>query len=94
MAFLERVGLRPTESSNNDGRLGTDTYSQLYAANKLQAAWRGRQGRRRAEERAAALRTEYSEMMLTVSGVSASQHISFSAPTLSASPHDKPMLVE
>jgi hypothetical protein len=70
VAFLERVGLRPTESSSKDGRLGTDGYTQLYAANKVQAAWRGKQGRRRAQERAAALRIEYSEMMLTITGAS------------------------
>ena len=68
VAFLERVGLKPTESSNDDGTLGSDNYTQLYAANKVQAVWRGKQGRRRAEERAAALRNEYSEMMLTISG--------------------------
>lgn len=82
VAFLERVGLRPTESSNKDGSLGTDSYSQMYAVNKLQAVWRGKQGRRRAEERAANLRAEYAEMMLTITGASAIRLVSAYVPRI------------
>ena len=92
VAFLERVGLKPTENSNKDGSLGTDSYTQLYAVNKLQAAWRGKQGRRRAEERAADLRAEYAEMMLAITGASAirlvSPYVSRIKPNLAKPPFD------
>jgi hypothetical protein len=94
VAFLERVGLKPTENSNKDGSLGTDSYTQLYAVNKLQAAWRGKQGRRLAEERAAGLRTEYAEMMLTISGVSSIRRFSLrSSVTNQTSRNRRPMLI-
>jgi len=67
VAFLERVGMKPSESSGKEGGpLGSDSYSQIYAANKLQAAFRGKRGRALAAQKAAGLRNEYSEMMQTM----------------------------
>ena len=59
--------MKPSESSGKEGGpLGSDSYSQIYAANKLQAAFRGKRGRALAAQKAAGLRNEYSEMMQTM----------------------------
>ena len=59
-AFLQRVGAKASIADEEDE---ASRYSQLFAAAKIQARFRGRVGRMQAEARAQQLREQYFSMM-------------------------------